>query len=626
MPGSSHQIRPFFTSFFSLTLLVLLVLPSVSSGASTNTTALNDASSSNRTVVRLLIKSGALDLAIQAIDRDQGNTLDKDWESWERLRYSLYFKRSAWNQLHERYASYPDSLPETFRVWAIEQVARSYLFQEESEKARHYLRSLVWRQDATKKQLSVWRQLIIESYLAGNSVGDADLALIQYQRDYPGRSAAWQILRGRVLILKKDYRDAFDVLSGVQSLEARLYRLYAALNAGIYQPSVVIKSAQRITNLKYASHALKKQAWILVSHAAAKVHNSSLRIESLENAFNIYQDNGSHNSILGATPDDLWQAYLDYADALGNKKRLLIGDDSSWVKQAEGLEKQKQFVLARAVYAFEAVKGSVDIMREIAHKRLTDLLYKAEMGQVAVALYSRGTRAGPIEALPDTVRYRLAIEILRGGNIKLAARIMKTLKQPPAEESVQDWKLRRARTMVYAGQFQDASGLMQQVLDNNTQLEDDYIRRFTQVVFDLQAVGENKAALSLLEKLYQKTKTTELQREILFWMAESKVALGKSGEAAELYLRSAYHGQPKGGDMWGQSARYHAAESLAKAGNLEDARTIYQELLRFTPDAKRRAIIERNLQQLWLRKHTTQAEQVKVKEGADLHDISSSAK
>ena len=245
-------------------------------------------------------------------------------------------------------------------------------------------------------------------------------------------------------------------------------------------------------------------------------------------------------------------------------------------------------------------------MREIAHKRLTDLLYKDEMGEVAVALYSRGTRAGPIETLPDTVRYRLAIAILRGGNIKLAANIMKTLKQPPAEESVQDWKLRRARTMVYAGQFQDASSLMQQVLENNAQLDDDYIRRFTQVVFDLQAVGEHKAALSLLEQLYRKTKTTELQRELLFWMAESSTALGNSSDAAELYLRSAYLGQPKGGDMWGQSARYHAAESLAKVGNLEDARTIYQELLRFTPDAKRRAIIERNLQQLWLRSQTTQ--------------------
>lgn len=623
MPGSSQIIKPFHTSFLSLILLALLVLPSVSYGATTNTTAPNGASSSNRSVVRLLIKSGALDLAIQAIDRDQGNTLNKDWESWERLRYSLYFKRSAWSQLQERYASYPDSLPETFRVWATEQVARSYLFQEQSEKARFYLRSLVWHQGANKKQLSVWRQLIIESYLAGNLVDDADLALIQYQRDYPGRSAAWQILRGRVLILKNDFRGAFDVLSGVQSLEARLYRLYAALKAGIYQPSVVIKSARRITNLKYASHTIKKQAWILVSHAAARAHQSSLRIESLENAFNIHLDTYSYQSILGAGPDALWQAYFDYAEALGNKKRLLIGDDSSWLKQAEGLEKQKQFVLARAVYAFEAVKGSVDIMREIAHKRLTDSLYKNEMGQVAVALYSRGTRAGPIEALPDTVRYRLAIEILRGGNIKLAARIMKTLNQPPAEESVQDWKLRRARTMVYAGQFQDASGLMQQVLDNNKQLDDDYIRRFTQVVFDLQAVGENKAALSLLEKLYQKTKTIELQREVLFWMAESKVALDKFGEAAELYLRSAYHGQPKGGDMWGQSARYHAAESLAKAGNLEDARTIYQELLRFTPDAKRRAIIERNLQQLWLRKQTTQGEQEKPQSDADSHELTS---
>ena len=130
--------------------------------------------------------------------------------------------------------------------------------------------------------------------------------------------------------------------------------------------------------------------------------------------------------------------------------------------------------------------------------------------------------------------------------------------------------------------------------------------------------------MALLEKLYHKTKATELQRELLFWMAESKVALGKSGEAAELYLRSAYHGQPKGGDMWGQSARYHAAESLAKAGNLEDARTIYQELLRFTPDAKRRAIIERNLQQLWLRKQTTHTGQNPPDTGS--RDTTTSAK
>ena len=608
----SGNIRYIFRLRGFLVLLVIpgMLLSGIAWSAQKNTETKSSVPSSNRSIVRLLIKSGALDLAIQAIDRDQGNEVNKDWVLWEQLRYRLYFKRKAWAQLQKRYAAYPADLPADFLTWATEQLARTYLIEGNGETARHYLSGLIWKPGSAAKKIAVWRQLVIESYLGDQRVADADLALIQYQQDYPGRSPAWQILRGRVLILKNDYRNAFEVLSGVQSLDARLYRLYAALQAGIYQPGVVIKSAKRITGLKYASKKLKKKAWVLVSLAAEKGKKAELKIQALEQAFNVHQDALAPGSILEASPDDLWQAYLDFSEGLGNRKRLLVGDDASWIKQAEDLEKRKKYALARAIYAFEAIRGSVDIMREIAHKRLTDLLYKEEFGQVAVALYTRGKRAGPVESLPDTVRYRLAIAVLRGGNIKLAANIMKTLKQPPAEESVQDWKLRRARTLVYAGQFSDATELMQEVLDNNALLEDSYVSRFTQVVFDLQAVGENKAALSLFKKLYNKTKNIESRREILFWMAESDVALGNASEAAELYLRSAYFGQPKGGDMWGQSARYHAAESLAKAGNLEDARSIYEELLRFTPDAKRRAIIERNLQQLWLRKQTSQPGQL----------------
>lgn len=582
----------------------LIAMPTVAAGKSG---AAEPLTSSQRTVVGLLIKSGALELAIQAIDRNQGHAIDKDWESWERLRYKLYFRRHDWEGLQQRFAAYPKEIPDGFRVWATEQVARTLLLQGDGKKARQHLRQLVWQPGAGRKQLSIWRQMIIESYLGDDRVQDADLALIQYQRDYPGRSPAWQVLRGRVLILQKDFRGAFEVLSGVQRLDARLYRLYAALQSGIYQPAVVIKSAQRISQLKYANHGLQKRAWILVSRAASRAGKRQQQIQALEQAFNIHIDDESHDSILGAGPDDLWQAYLDFSEEYGNQKRLLVGDDSAWVKQAEGFEKTKP-ALARAIYAFEAIRGSIGIMREIAHKRFSDLLYKDELGSVAVALYSQGSKAGPVEALPDTVRYRLAIEILRGGNIKLAARIMKSLKQPPAEESVQDWKLRRARTMIYAGQFQDASELMRQILDGKPRFKEDYIRRFTQVVFDLQAVGEHSSALELFGTLYDKTASAEIQRELLFWMAESKAALGKPAQAAEFYLQSAYHGQPKGGDMWGQSARYHAAESLAKAGYVEDARAIYENLLRFTPDAKRRAVIERNLQQLWLKKQAVRAQ------------------
>ncbi|MEK7712357.1 MAG: hypothetical protein AAB312_04795, partial [Pseudomonadota bacterium] len=77
-------------------------------------------------------------------------------------------------------------------------------------------------------------------------------------------------------------------------------------------------------------------------------------------------------------------------------------------------------------------------------------------------------------------------------------------------------------------------------------------------------------------------------------------ALGDHQQAAELYLRSATYQHPTGGDMWGQTARYHAAEELGKAGLTQDARLVYQALLRHADDAKQRAVIERNIQQLWL--------------------------
>lgn len=567
--------------------------------------AVNDRN--ERASVNLLIKAGALELAIQTIDRHQGKQVDDQWRSWERLRYKLYFRRRQYEALLQRYNSYPADLPSDFRVWATGQLARALLDQGKGEQARSYLRKLIWSVNDNPKATASWRRLVIESYLADDRVDDADVALIQYQRDYPGRSASWQVFRGRVLIRRGEYRDAVEVLTGTQRLDARLFRLYAALAAGVYQPDVVIKSASRVADLKYADNRTRKQAWVLVSKASAKAGNRSRQIDALEKAFSIPIEYETRDAILGATADDLWKAYLDFAEAFGNSKRLLVGDDAEWMRQAELLEK-KHAVRSRAIYAFLSQKAQADIIRDIAHKRLTDSLYGAQLGLVAVALYTDSQVAGEIEKLPDAVRYRLAIEILRGGDIKRAAVIMKTLKRPPAEESVQDWKLRRARTLVYAGQFDDAFQLLQQILSDGEALKPGFIRRYTQVVFDLQAVGEHESALTIFSGLYAKTKDKEIQRELLYWMAESKLAQGKASEAAELYLRSAYHGQPKGGDMWGQSARYYAAEALAKSGYIEDARIVFENLLKHTPDAKRRAVIERNLQQLWLKQKTSQTQ------------------
>ena len=552
--------------------------------------------------INILINAGALDLSIGSLDRaQQGFRADAQWESWERLRYKLYFQQRSWDALRKRFDAYPAEVAPEFRRWAREQVGRASLEQGRGAEARSYLRQLLWGEPLDRKKTSALRRLVIESYLVDNRVGDANKALVQYQQDFPGTSSDWQVLQGKVLLRSGRYRDAFDVLAGQQRLDAKLYRLSAALRAGIYTPDVVIKSARRLGGVRFAEPALIRKSWSLVAEAANKSGNRPQQLAALEHALNINPSSKVADPLCTVRADMLWNAYFEYAEAVGNQKRLLVGDDSAWLRQAEGLEKTRP-VQARGLYAFLAQKGSVDIVRAIAHKRFTDSLYKEDLGTAAVALYTESEGIARVEQAPDDARYRLAIEILRKGDIKVAAEIMKSLTQPPADESVEEWKLRRARTLVYAGQFPVAIGLLNEALTASADLSKEFVQRFTQVLFDLQAVDEHAAAIELFETLYKKVKSVETQRELLYWMAESSTAREDHAKAAELYLLSAVHGQPRGGDMWGQSARYHAAESLARAGLLEDARAVYGTLLRQTPDAKRRALIERNLQQLWLRK------------------------
>ena len=84
-------------------------------------------------------------------------------------------------------------------------------------------------------------------------------------------------------------------------------------------------------------------------------------------------------------------------------------------------------------------------------------------------------------------------------------------------------------------------------------------------------------------------------------MADSQNALKHYDAAAELYLRSATFGGASGEDPWGHSARYLAAEALGRAGLVDDATQVYQKLMASTPDPRRRAQIQRQMQQLWLR-------------------------
>jgi hypothetical protein len=122
-----------------------------------------------------------------------------------------------------------------------------------------------------------------------------------------------------------------------------------------------------------------------------------------------------------------------------------------------------------------------------------------------------------------------------------------------------------------------------------------------QVVFDLQTVTAHAQAIDLFERLLLREMPTQRTREILFWQADSWQALGKPARAAYLYLQSATLTDPSAMDPWAQTARYHAAQSLAEAGLLEDARRVYQTLLNATREPGRRAMLLNEIQRLQLR-------------------------
>ncbi|HWR86912.1 MAG TPA: hypothetical protein VN277_00655, partial [Acidiferrobacterales bacterium] len=521
--------------------------------------------------IRALTKGGATQLALRLLDQYQpAATQTKAWMQWEKERYALYRAQRNWAQLAERATSLPAGLPPEFMHWAKTEAVRARLSASDAEGARRVLRDLLWQEQGSRDERAEWRQLVIRSYLIENNVSDAHTALQQYREDFQVNSPAWRQLEATILIRAGKPKEAYALVGDIKTHDGQLLTLLAGLQGDMLPPVTVV----------------------------ARANDPLRRMYALERALTDAREHAAPDALLTANADDLWQAYEDYAEAVGNEARLLVGHDAAWLKKAESY-KRDDALQARAFYAFLLGHAGIET-RKLAQQRFTDLLIEDGRAEVLRALYSASRRYPDLKAVPEYVRYQLADQALAGYDIAFAARLMQGLENPPAGEDPDSWALRRARVLIYAGDQRGALQLLNGILAGKKNLDDAFAERFIQVLFDMQAAGQHTQVIALLETVFQLNKNPRIQRECLYWMADSKAALGEHQQAAELYLRSATYQHPTGGDMWGQTARYHAAEELGKAGLTQDARLVYQALLRHADDAKQRAVIERNIQQLWL--------------------------
>ena len=550
--------------------------------------------------IRVLTRGGATQLALRLMDEQQPAAAQVEaWVLWEKERYALYRTQRSWVQLAERVKELPAGLPPEFVGWAKTEAARARLSASDAPGARRVLRDLLWQEQGSRDERSEWRQLVIRSYLIEDNASDAHTALEKYREDFQVNSPAWRLLEATILVRAENYKEAYALVGSIKTHDGQLLTLLAGLRGKQILPAVVLTRALRLAEETRNKPALNHQVWLLTAEAAARANDTLRRIYALERALTGAREHPTPDALLTANADDLWQTYEQYAETLGNEARLLVGNDAAWLARAEAY-KRDDAMQARAFYAFLLSHASLDKTRALVAQRFTDSLIEDGRVEVLRVLYTQSRRYADLQTVPAYARYRLADQALTDYDIDFAARVMAGLEHTPSGEDPEGWALRRARVLIYAGHYQSAEQLLTGILAGKEKISVAFAERTIQVFFDLQAGGRHTQVIRLLESLFRLVDNARMQREILYWIADSRAALGAHQQAAELYLRSATYQHPTGGDMWGQTARYHAAEQLGKAGLGQDARLVYRALLKHTEDAKQRALLERNIQQLWL--------------------------
>jgi len=571
-----------------------------------------------------LLSLGVPGLALRVLEKRQpilsADNLES-WLVWEKKRIQLIQKLKHWSLLVERVdqlvefwkqnSSQNEDVNQQDISWFQTQQIKAHLSLGNNTAALALLRHLLWNTNdyVETNSIAMWRRLVIRSYLQMNKHEDAQRAMRRYQQDYGNLEnedgLQWTILQMQLLLQTNRYHEVVRFLSEAKTDEEKVIKLVAKLEQNLQSPQ------QIKTHLKKYLVKENKQKnntylydFVLLKVAIAEknlVLKSQLIEKFLAAPKSIKINDVFYDVDKYISADSLWLSYEELGYQLANRYKLLRGDDDAWYLTASNLFVKKP-VQAKAMYSVLAFNAKKQEHRALAFEQLVKLLDKQVSGvEIINALFMKSTRIKDIEKVPVPVRYRLVDYALSRADLKSAAKLMKKLQQPPQGEDAFAWNLRRARILIMGGQYQQGANILNQLLTNRKVMTDTEIDQFMQVLFDFQAIEQHALALQAFEGLNKYILSEKVQREIAFWKAESYQAQGEYEQAAYLFLKSA---RPLDGkfDPWYHTASFKAAESLAQAELIDDARRQYGKLLRITRSSARKSVIKQRLQQLRLLK------------------------
>ncbi len=545
--------------------------------------------------------AGAPALTLKMLDQAQPG-MDQDlygWILWEQERLAILAQWQQWNQLLIRVEGLPTDIPEQFKQQAATYKARAFLQLGQTETAREILREKLWQAaSGDAAEYETWRRLVIQSYLEDGRNEDARIAMLRFDQDFSSKDPDWLLLQARVLIEAGRDEQAVSILQGQKSWQAGLTSLLARFRRGQIDPAEVWREVKKRGGDETIDADQRASLWALGFHAAQKMSPVD-RVVALENLFRIEIE--SSLDLFQVPVDRLWQAYQEYAQLVGNRSELLLGDDEAWLALAQQTSKATP-VKSRSLYALLMLRsGDANIANRAGLGYLqTFAEFDDAERQLLRNLFNRSETFSSARKIPPDIRYQLVDLALRSADIDEATRLMSGLTTIPEGTSRLDWQLRQSRVLILGGRYREGNEVLRALLGEYREPQAAATDRILQVLFDLQSVNLHDEAISHFNHLLRLEIEPKQRREILFWIGDSFRGMEKYDQAALLYLQSAMLPGPETMDPWAQTARYNAAESLQLSGLVDDARRIYRELLAVTEDAARRSVLNHKIQQLWL--------------------------
>lgn len=565
-----------------------------------------------------LIDLGVPALALSLLEDEQKKRppFQADWYAFEYKRILLLSALERWQVLIERtqwlfeVAKREQHITRKIRLWFETQQVIARLQLKQSDRALNQLQHLLWASKAESRDKSlpiIWRRLVIRAYLQKHFDNDARRALIKYEREYKTDIADidWVLLQAQVMMRTHRPQQAVTLLKQIteqNAVDVEALLLIAQLQANPKEAAATNQAMREKLDGQILGRSAR-WAYSYVAYLATQVLTDPLaQIVNLEAMLSLGIQYPLFDEEYQVSANDLWAKYNEQGLIIANENGLLFGNDEQWQKLSDKLIKKepKKALALNAALVLHTVNFET---KKQQHQTIVEIIEQRNNGlELINQLYLHSSKVPDVNVLPDEVRYRLVDYSLSEGDYSEAAKVMKSLQEPPPGKTLFDWRMRKARVLVLQGETTQSENLIRKTFMEKPSVTRAELDRYIQVVFDFQTVQQHQQALNLFNLLYIDGLNGKLKREIFFWKAESYFSLKKYDRAALFYLESARAIEGADNDLWGQSARFKAANALVLAEIYGDAKKVYSELLQVTASDSRKALINQNLQKIRLLK------------------------